>query len=109
MSRVHDFILLISVPRFLCIPAHVMHRNVPRFVEAHLGAAGIKRKTGNQMQVSMFGRVMSQGEEAGNSAGADAVEYRIRSVRHAKTVRKCTAIPRMRKWKSLFSANGSIH
>ena len=36
-SRLTDFTFEICTPRFLWIPAHRMHKNIPKFQDAHLG------------------------------------------------------------------------
>lgn len=37
VSKLTDLTLLICTPRFLCIPAHRIHRKIPKFQLAHLG------------------------------------------------------------------------
>ena len=37
MSRFTDFTLEMCTPRLRWIPAHLMHRNIPKFQDAHLG------------------------------------------------------------------------
>ena len=41
-SRLTDLTLDICTPRLRCIPAHLMHKNIPRFHDAHLGPVGGK-------------------------------------------------------------------
>ena len=43
-SRLTDLTLDICTPRLRCIPAHLMHKNIPRFHDAHLGPVGEKKK-----------------------------------------------------------------
>ena len=36
-SKFIDFTLDICTPKFLCMPAHLIHKNTPMFHDAHLG------------------------------------------------------------------------
>ena len=47
-SKFTDFTFEMCTPKFLWIPAQVIHTNIPRFQEAHLGPKGIKIVNGDQ-------------------------------------------------------------
>lgn len=44
VSKLTDLTLLMWTPRFLCIPAHLIHKNIPKFQLAHRGPGVKERK-----------------------------------------------------------------